>query len=107
MIKLASITATLLFSVSIGALAEGGNLWERKLDKIHTTDQKHVNPEGTHMDHTAVEHKRWQVEDVNTSADVQPPSHKLPVHMDHTAVEHKRWQVEDVDTNVDVQPPSH
>jgi hypothetical protein len=88
-----AITAIFFLSLSIGAQAEGGNYWEKKLEKIESANQKHDNPSGPHMDHSAVEHKRWQFDGADNNqieADVNQPSHTLPKHSDHMAVDHKR-----------------
>ncbi|MFD2231810.1 hypothetical protein [Alkalimarinus sediminis] len=91
-----AITATFLLTVSIGALAEGGNLWEKKLEKIQTVHLQHGDPRASDMDHTAAEHKRWLFDDANNSklnADVSHSPHAMPSHSEHMAADHKRTNV--------------
>ena len=91
-----AITTTLILTFSMGALAEGGNLWEKKVEKIQTVHLQHGDPRAVDMNHTAAEHKRWIFDDAknsNLDSDVSHAPHAMPAHSDHMASDHKRMDV--------------
>ena len=96
MSKFTVITTTLLLTFSVGALAEGGSLWEKKIEKVQSVNLQHGDPRAVDMNHTAVEHKRWLFDDASNSnldSDVSHAPHAMPAHSDHMASDHKRINV--------------
>ncbi len=91
---IAIVAAATVFSASAIA-GEGGKLWEKKAELQESIINMHLH-EATAagmMDHTAVEHKRWLVDDVTAGYIKQKQMHKAhstAPHKDHMAVDHKR-----------------
>lgn len=87
------ITGTL---ISAQAMADGGYQWEQTQEAIGTIQHLHLHaPTAAGMDHTAVEHKRWMVDDAyNTELKSDQPihrGHEKAKHTEHMGSDHKRY----------------
>ena len=88
-----AIVATLLGSNAMAA--EGGYLWEKNAEAKIIKEINHKAPTAAGaMGHTAVEHKRWLVDDaekdITDKKQALHKKHSMPSHGKHMASDHKR-----------------
>lgn len=95
--KLNIVIASVFLSLPVVAAAEGGYQWEKQMEKKSTNAQHIGQSAAAKMGHSAVEHKRWTVDDnVTLLEEKRYPKmtrHHVPPHTDHMAADHKREMV--------------